>query len=197
MSCETKKANKRRKKERLFQEKVFVGKGIDIGCGKDILDKRVFKRIKSIEPFDVEDGDAQYVNQYKEEASFDFVYSSNCLEHMQDPFVALNNWFSLVKNGGYLVFTVPDEDLYEQGVFPSRFNPDHEWTFTIFKNKSWSPKSLNVVDLIKAIGHCRVLKVAIVDTKYDYSLFNMDQTKGKAEAFIEVVLQKVGNTAGG
>jgi len=197
MTNETKKANKRRKKERLFKERVFVGKGIDIGCGNDILDKRVFKRIESIEPFDVKDGDAQYINRYRKEESFDFVYSSNCLEHMEDPFLALKNWFSLVRDGGYLVFTVPDEDLYEQGVFPSRYNPDHKSTFTIFKQRSWSPKSLNVVDLIRAIGSCKVLKIAIVDTKYGYSLSNVDQTRGNAEAFIEVVLQKVGNIAGG
>ncbi len=127
---ETAKAKRRRKRSYLLKERAFVGKGIDIGCGNDILRKRWFKGITSIEPFDIQDGDAQYINKYRDEGSYDFVYSSNCLEDMSDPVVALKNWFALVKEGGYLVFTVPDEDLYEQGVFPSKFNPDHKRTFT-------------------------------------------------------------------
>ena len=39
---------------------------------------------------------------------------------------------------------VPDEDLYEQGQFPSTYNVDHKWTFTILKTTSWSPCSLNL-----------------------------------------------------
>lgn len=194
MSYETKKADKRRKKLYLFKNKVFIGKGIDIGCGKDILSKKVFKKITSVEPFDFEDGDAQYINKYKSETSYDFVYSSNCLEHMDDPVVALKNWFSLVDEGGYLVFTVPDEDLYEQGTFPSRFNPDHKWTFTIYKENSWSSKSINIVDLLKVLLNCKIVKIELVDTNYDYSKSNEDQTKDDAEAFIEVVIQKTQNS---
>lgn len=191
MSYETKKANKRRKKSYLFKERVFVGKGIDIGCGRDLLNKSIFKKITFIEAFDHDDGDAQHIDQYREKESYDFVYSSNCLEHMEDPIAALKGWFALVKEGGHLVFTVPDEDLYEQGVFPSRFNPDHKWTFTIFKESSWSSKSINILDLLKDLEHCKIIKIELVDTYYDYSKKNEDQTRGKAEAFIEVVLQKV------
>ncbi|HUW18473.1 MAG TPA: class I SAM-dependent methyltransferase [Sedimentisphaerales bacterium] len=190
MTRETKKANKRRKHSYLFRERVFVGKGIDIGCGRDILNKRVFRKITSVEPFDFVDGDAQYINCCRPEASYDFVYSSNCLEHMNDPAVALKNWFALVKEGGYLVITVPDEDLYEQGSFPSRFNPDHKWTFTIQKKESWCDKSVNITDLLNELEGSKIVRIELVDTNYDYSRKNEDQTRGKAEAFIEVVVQK-------
>lgn len=33
-------------------------------------------------------------------------------------------------------FIVPDADLHEQGVFPSRFKSDHKTTFTIYKISS-------------------------------------------------------------
>lgn len=190
MSYETKKANKRRKKSYLFKQKAFVGKGIDVGCGRDILSKKVFKKITSIEGFEPEDGDAQHIHKYREKESYDFVYSSNCLEHMDEPASALKSWYSLVKPGGYLIFTVPDEDLYEQGVFPSRYNDDHKWTFTIYKQKSWSPKSINIVDLVRELQECKVLRMLVADTNYDYSKSDVDQTRGKAEAFIEVVIQK-------
>lgn len=190
MSFETKKANKRRKRSNLLTNMAFVGKGIDIGCGKDLLEKRAFKKITSIEGFDLEDGDAQNIDKYRDKESYDFVYSSNCLEHMENPTEALKSWYLLVKPEGFLVFTVPDEDLYEQGFYPSKFNKYHKWTFTIFKTKSWSPKSINIIDLLKKLEPVKVHKIETVDTKYDYNIKGVDQTKKKAEAFIEIVLQK-------
>jgi len=187
---ETMKANERRERTKIFKEKIFKGAGIDIGCGPDILQKSVFTEITSIKPFDRQDGNAQFIDKYETPESYDFVYSSNCLEHMIAPLDALKSWFALVKDGGYLVFTVPDEDLYEQGVFPSKFNLDHKWTFTIFKKKTWSPRSVNVTSLLQGLDNCRILKVELIDTNYDYSKKGVDQTLGKAEAFIEVIIQK-------
>lgn len=193
MPCETKKANKRRKKIHLFKERVFVGKGIDIGCGTDMLSKKVFKKIDEIEGFDLNDGDAQFIDKHRKKEFYDFVYSSNCLEHMDDPKEALTAWFNLLKPEGFLVFTVPDEDLYEQGCFPSKYNPDHKWTFTLYKTKSWSPKSVNLCELIQVLNPARIHKIDVVDTYYNYSLKGVDQTRKKAEAFIEVVIEKCTN----
>ena len=96
MTNETAKANERRKKSYLF-DKVFSGHGIDIGCGWDLLNKdNAFPNIGSCEPFDIEQGDAQTVNKFRPKSSFDFVYSSNCLEHMEDPQLALKNWLDLL-----------------------------------------------------------------------------------------------------
>ena len=54
----------------------------------------------------------------------------------------------MVKPGGHLIITVPDEDLYEKGFWPSRFNPSHKWSFTICKQQSWNQgHSVNVLDL--------------------------------------------------
>jgi hypothetical protein len=47
-----------------------------------------------------------------------------------------------------LIAVIPDEDLYEQGVFPSTYNPDHKWTFTMHKVHSWSDKSINLMPLL-------------------------------------------------
>ncbi len=111
----------------------------------------VFARMQSVRTWDLEDGDAQLMAGVAD-ASFDFVHSSHCLEHMRDPVEALRHWVRILKPGGHLVVTVPDEDLYEHGFWPSRFNGDHKWTFTIAKPASWSARSINVADLLAGMA---------------------------------------------
>jgi SAM-dependent methyltransferase len=145
-----------------WEKSLLTGSGIDIGCGPDPI-------TPDVRPFDVDDGDANCITQYVDE-QFDYVFSSHCLEHMHDPYAALKEWWQLVKPGGHLIFLVPDEDLYEQGVFPSRFNADHKATFTISKVESWSPVSVNVRDLAHSLEGGEVLKLAVNATGYDRSL---------------------------
>lgn len=121
------------------------GRILDIGAGQDPVTKNAVV-------FDKTEGDAQHADQYFSKDSFDSVFSSHCLEHMVDPSSAIKSWFSLVKPGGYLIILVPDEDLYEQGHFPSIFNTDHKATFTISKSKSWSTKSYNCLELCDSLG---------------------------------------------
>ena len=77
-----------------------------------------------MERFDIEDGDANQIEKYVKKR-FDFVFSSHCLEHMKNPYHTIQQWWSLVKDNGYLYLIVPDEDLYEHGHFPSKYNTDH------------------------------------------------------------------------
>ena len=119
---------------------VLLGRVLDIGAGVDPVTKDAIV-------FDKAQGDAQEINNFFELESFDTVFSSHCLEHMVNPQEAIQSWFSLVKPGGHLITIVPDEDLYEQGHFPSIFNSDHKSTFTISKSKSWSPVSINCLEL--------------------------------------------------
>jgi SAM-dependent methyltransferase len=145
-----------------LEREVLSGKGIDIGCGLDPVHGNV-------RCFDLEHGDANEISKYVTE-QFDYVYSSHCLEHMRDPSKALIEWWKLVKLGGHLIFIVPDEDLYEQGIFPSRFNPDHKATFTISKGQSWSPVSCNVWDLAGSLPGGRLISLSLQDQGYNRSL---------------------------
>jgi len=104
----------------------------------------------------------------------------------------LQNWFRAVKPGGHLIVTVPDEDMYEQGQFPSTWNGDHKHTFTISKAKSWSPKSLNILDLTASLGGAaELIKLQKLDESYRYTLARFDQTLTPiGECGIEIVLRK-------
>jgi SAM-dependent methyltransferase len=153
------------------EKKAICGSGIDIGCGPDPVTPDARR-------FDIEDGDANRISEFVGE-QFDFVYSSHCLEHMYDPYLTIIDWWKLVKPGGYLFIFVPDEDLYEQGVFPSRFNADHKMTFTISKSKSWSPNSVNVLALAAALPEGRIISLELQDRGYDRSLMSFGNPKKK------------------
>lgn len=190
---EASKAVMRRLFDSRFATRYFIGNGIDIGAGPDPLDQYTeqFPLMNSCRSWDLADGDAQYLATLMDE-SLDFVHSSHCLEHMLDPQVALTSWIRVLKPGGHLVVTVPDEDLYEQGVFPSTFNTDHKWTFTMLKLESWSPKSINLFALLSHFaGVIQIVKVEQIDAGYRFKMSRRDQTLSiVSECAIEFILRK-------
>lgn len=145
-----------------FEKSLLKGTGIDIGCGTDPVSP-------SARRFDMDDGDANRIIEYVNDV-FDYVYSSHCLEHMVDAQSALHQWWQLVRPGGHLILVVPDEDLYEQGEFPSRFNHDHKWSFTISKSSSWSPVSLNLLDMARSLPDSELVSICLQDNGYDRRL---------------------------
>lgn len=194
MSDETGKCVLRRFHDHRFATRYFVGNGIDIGSGEDSLDKykEFFPMINSIRSWDLPDGDAQFMESAKDE-TYDFVHSSHCLEHLHDPFVGLKNWIRVTKTNGHLVIVIPDEDLYEQGVFPSTFNGDHKCTFTIHKKESWNKDlSINVFDLLSAQKNIKICKIELLDATFRYGRERFDQTfHSFGDCAIEIILQKV------
>lgn len=190
---ECSKAIPRRLSQPNFARRYFVGDGIDIGGKPDplALYTGLFPLLRSVRTWDIEDGDAQHMAGVPD-ASFDFVHSSHCLEHLPDPAAALRHWMRIVRPGGYLIITVPDEDLYEQGAFPSTFNADHKWTFTINKETSWSPRSLNLLSLLAGLGpDARTERVELLDSTYRYDLPRIDQTRTPTgECAIEFVVRR-------
>jgi SAM-dependent methyltransferase len=153
---------------------VLKGEGIDIGCGADPV-------FPNVMPFDLAQGDANEILRHVDR-TFDFVYASHCLEHMRDPRAAIAQWWALVRPGGVLFVIVPDEDLYEQGFWPSRFNRDHKWTFTIAKRQSWSPVSVNLLDLAKSLPGGEVVDIRLFDHGIRRDLLSDGQVFGTPRA---------------
>ena len=197
---ETSKSVFRKLTDSRYATRYLVGDGIDIGAGEDCLAlyAEFFPLMKSCRGWDMHDGDAQFMASVPSN-SCDFVHSSHCLEHMRDPSVALANWIRILRPGGHLVCLVPDEDLYEQGVFPSTFNGDHKTSFTIFKKKSWSPASTNLLTLLMNLDEdVEIKKIELLDATFRYELADQrgrqDQSATPvAECAIEFVVKKVGS----
>ena len=167
------------------------GAGIDIGCGACPISN-------SARPFDIAQGDANNILDFVSTSpGFDFVFSSHCLEHLHDPEKSISDWWQLVRPGGALIVIVPDEDLYEQGFFPSIFNFDHKHTFTIGKSASWSPVSHNVFDMASTLPGGNIKRLRAQDHGYDKSkviwgsLDTPDQTRNEfVMAQIECIVIK-------
>ena len=124
---ESSKTNRVRSSQ--FISDFLQGRVIDIGAGEDPV-------CAWAEAFDVAEGDANKITRHRNAATYDAVHSSHCLEHMFDPFDALQEWWALLKPGGVLIVVVPEENLYEQQHWPSLFNADHKWSFRIGGAKS-------------------------------------------------------------
>jgi SAM-dependent methyltransferase len=190
---ELSKSIPRRQRDPNFITKYFVGNGIDIGGFPDPLSlySEMFPLIQNIRIWDWDDGDAQHLSGVENE-SIDFIVSSHCLEHLIDPTEGLANWIRVIKPGGYGIITIPDEDLYEQQVWPSNKNLDHKHTFTIYKSESWSPNSKNVLDLLISFADLiEIRKIEVLDSSFRYQMPKYDQTSTPiGESAIEIVFRK-------
>lgn len=173
-------------------QSIFIGKGIDVGCSDDKIP------FDECIPFDLEQGDANNLSAYFPENHFDYLHSSQSLEHMHSPKECLIDWIRVVKPGGYLVVTVPSWELYEGMRWPSVSNPDHKSTWSMVVKGSPAPIHVHLPSFLKEISHLVTTKICrLVDSNYDYSVgVTRDQTyieADGAEAFYEFVLQKSGS----
>lgn len=152
-----------------FPDHLFVGRGIDIGCGDDLV-------CANVEPFDKIHGDANDILNYKQRQAYDFVYSCHVLEHMDDPKKCVKEWLELLKPGGHMILIILDSELYEQGCFPSTFNPDHKWHFTL--NSERTARNLITVDeLFGQLNGYKLISKELQDFNYDYSLISNGASK--------------------
>ncbi len=193
MTHECAKSIVRRMHDPKFASHYFVGHGLDVGGAPDPLSafQPFFPLMTGCDTWDLPHSDGQFLASVADE-TYDFLHSSHCLEHLVDPVVSLANWLRVLKPGGHMVVTVPDEDMYEQGVFPSTFNDDHKWTFTVFKAKSWSDRSLNVVDLVRCLGSAgEAQKIESLNSTFYHGAQRFDQTLlPLPECAIEFVIRK-------
>ena len=179
MVKETSRAKARRLNEGFF-EKYFLGKGIDIGYGGDLVTPNCIG-------WDVEDGDAHYLSTIPD-AQFDFAYSSHLIEHLENPALALRNWWRVIKPGGYLILYLPERDLFERKrTLPSDISLDHKHYFLLDRDDP--PDMIGLIPLIeRELPGAHIVYKRICDAGYraDAPIAFMSD----AEYSIEIVVQK-------
>ncbi len=194
MTWESLKAMRRRSKDKVYADKYFVGAGIDIGAGDAciIRYKRKFKKMTTVRSWDKVDGDANFMSSVHDN-QYDFVHSSHCLEHLNDPVVAIQNWIRICKTGGHIIVTVPDEEMYEKLTWPPKFNPTHKWSFTIWTKQKRLPKSVILLDIFKEFLNIKIVSLKLIENYYNPKISpDIDQTlESEAECSIEFILRKI------
>ena len=176
---ETAKAKDRRHREDFFN-KYCKGKGLDIGFGGDLI-------VPDALGFDIEHGDATYIKRISK-IKFDFVYSSHLLEHIHKQGLALQNWWSVLNPGGFLILYIPHRDLYEKKkTLPSNFNTDHKQFFVLEKDEP--PCTIGIISLInKSLQDNEIIYAKVCDENYKPNNVN-EYSEG--EYSIEVVVKKI------
>lgn len=112
-----------------------------------------------------------------------YVYSSHCLEHIQNYKQAIQEWFRVTEINGHVVTVVPHQFLYEKkNNPPSHWNGDHKRFYTPASllrefEESLEPNSYRV----------RFLEDG--DRGFDYSIGPGNHSGGEYE--ITLVIQKI------
>lgn len=165
------------------------GDGIDIGGGYDAL--KIPNGTCAV--WDIQEGDATYLSTIPDN-HYDFAYSSHCLEHIEHVHIALLNWCRIIKPNGILFICVPDWELYEKSIWPSRFNSDHKHTFSINHKKSDVKRRnhWNVTEDIAPILASRgieLIEIRLENHRYDSSLpMAIDQTAAPYDALAQICI---------
>ena len=178
---ETSKAFERRLREGWFY-KYLNGTGIDIGCANDPV-------TPTCRRWDQSNGDPDAtLMQGIPDNSFDWVYTSHLLEHLNEPVTAIQNWWRILKPGGLLIICVPHRDLYEKKLtLPSLWNPDHK-TFWV-PHLPEPPNTLGLLDsfLTTIPDHFQIQSLQTLDEGF----FCPSPTKHSAgEYTIEIIVRK-------
>ena len=114
MGRETSKAHARRLRDGTF-DRYLTGRGLDIGCGDDPITPDCLR-------WDLPQGDAATLPGLEAE-SFDWVYSSHCLEDLPDPEGALRRWWEVLKPGGCLLLVVRTRTCTSRASGPAASTP--------------------------------------------------------------------------
>ena len=171
--------NHKRRIENQFYEKYMSGRGVDIGYRGENNGNPVLYSI-GIDR-DTPNYDGKTLPFQPNE--LDYVFSSHCLEHLNNPAEYIKEWYQKTKLNGYIIIIVPHQHLYEKKQSkPSRYNADHKTFYT--------PAILlqQVEEALKPNTY-RVRHLIDNDENYSYEIPPEIHASGSYE--IELVLQKI------
>lgn len=164
-----------------FFLKYMYGNGLDIGYKG--YEKNVVSILEGSTGIDLDTPGYDGTRLPVEDNSQQHVYSSHCLEHIDDYKKTIQEWFRVVKSGGYIITVVPHQFLYEKKKsMPSRFNGDHRRFYT--------PASLlrEFEESLESNTY-RVRHLQDNDKNHNYTQPEEEHSNGEYE--IELVIQKL------
>lgn len=128
-----------------FAKEICKGDGWDIGCGK-----KEWAFPGSI-PVDINFDDGKYHALNLPSLDFgDYIFSSHCLEHIENWTKALDYWYLKLKSGGNIFLYLPD---FSQEYWRPWNNKKHIHIFTpeiiksYFNNNKWKNIFVSGIDL--------------------------------------------------
>jgi SAM-dependent methyltransferase len=153
------------------------GFGVEIGYGSH------HTILPFCEGYEMGSGNYDGLHLPVKDVTFDYLYSSHCLEHIDDYQSTLREWLRVIKKGHYLIIIVPHRDLYEKKLtLPSLFSHEHKRFYT--------PSSLlREIEESLPINSYRVRHLKDNDGGYCYG--DPPEVHGKGQYEIELVLQKL------
>lgn len=163
-----------------FFDKYMSGNGLDVGfAGYEEGCEPILPTAIGI---DIDYPDYDGINLPFDDFSQDYVFSSHCLEHIEDYKTVIREWFRVLKIGGFLIISVPHQFLYEKKKdLPSKWNLDHKRFYT--------PSSLlREIDESLEPNSYRIRSLRDNDDKFDYSIPPEKHSGGRYE--IELVVEK-------
>jgi predicted SAM-dependent methyltransferase len=186
--AETSKAHDRRVAEKFF-DKYVKEPIIDIGVGRIDTYDGADPLTPTCDTWDKDNGDAHFMKGVADE-TYQTVYNSHLLEHLEEPIVAIQNWFRILKKGGHLIMAVPHRDLYERKkTLPSKWNLDHK--FFILPDTEEEPDTKSLMHLIK-VG-CKQYQWELVAMDIHDSCTNHDKPEehGDGEFQIQAIIKRL------
>jgi len=187
--AETSKAFLRRLQDGFFEKYIDGKYGIDIGVGRiDSVHGADPIKIENCIAHDRDDCDAHEMSIFNDN-EFEFVHASHVLEHMQDPILAIKNWFRITKPNGHLIIAVPDRDAYERKkTLPSRWNADHKFFLTAYKSEP--PNTYSLHWLIQEALCGESFQIEYLITVNTCTNNDKPEEHGNGEYCIETVIKK-------
>jgi len=186
--AETSKSRPRRESEGFF-DKYVQGKVIDIGVGRFETWDGADALTDTCDTWDKDNGDAHYMKGVEDE-TYDLVYNSHLLEHLEEPELAISNWMRIAKKGGHVIIAVPHRDLYErQLTLPSRWNADHK--FFILPETEELPDTRSLRKIIE--NGCKGFEYEIISIETNDTCTNNDKPEehGNGEYQIEAIIKRL------
>ena len=135
-----------------------------------------------------------------ENETYDWVYSSHCLEDLSEPSVGIKNWWRLVKPDGYLIIFVPHRDLLEhKKTLPACTNINHQWYF--LPDRHDPPVTLGLLLFIQEnLNDYELIYIKKCDENYSCEFIPDNRFEGGflsyvlGEQSIELVIRKNGTS---